>query len=306
VSSINQQVADRLREGADLLEQQRADGFRVRAYRGAADAIARLGRDLTDLYEQEGREGLLALPGVGAGIAGAIEEILRTGRWSQLERLRGMLDAERLFCAVPGVGKVLSRRIHDCLHVDTLEALEVAAHDGRLAAVPGIGLRRAAIIRGALGTMLGRARPRLRAVDEPPVAVLLDVDAEYRRDAAAGRLPRIAPRRFNPDGEAWLPILHTDRGTWHFTAMFSNTARAHEFGRTRDWVVIYFHADHQEEGQRTIVTETHGPLEGSRVVRGREPECHEHFMEERCRRERSAADRGGDREPSPPFTSARR
>ena len=69
------------------------------------------------------------------------------------------------------------------------------------------------------------------------------------------------------------PDLHTERAEWHLTALFSNTALAHELGRTHDWVVIYFHADSQPEGQRTMVTETRGPLEGERVVRGREPEC---------------------------------
>jgi putative hydrolase len=110
-------------------------------------------------------------------------------------------------------------------------------------------------------------------MEEPPVEMLLDVDREYRDAAAAGRLPRIAPRRFNPTGEAWLPILHTERDHWHFTALFSNTFRAHALERTRDWVVVYFHADTRPEGQRTIVTETSGALEGRRVVRGRESEC---------------------------------
>jgi putative hydrolase len=110
-------------------------------------------------------------------------------------------------------------------------------------------------------------------VEEPPVEMLLDVDREYRDAAAAGRLPRIAPRRFNPTGEAWLPILHTERDHWYFTALFSNTFRAHALERTRDWVVVYFHADARPEGQRTIVTETSGALEGRRVVRGREGEC---------------------------------
>jgi hypothetical protein len=105
------------------------------------------------------------------------------------------------------------------------------------------------------------------------VAVLLDVDREYREAAAAGRLSRIAPRRFNPSGQAWLPVLHTERDHWQITALFSNTGRAHELGKTRDWVVIYFHTDTQAEGQRTVVTETHGALAGRRVVRGREEEC---------------------------------
>ena len=105
------------------------------------------------------------------------------------------------------------------------------------------------------------------------MAALLDVDSEYLEEAAAGRLSTVAPRRFNPKGQSWLPILHTQRDEWHFTALFSNTARAHELGRTQDWVVVYFYDDDHQEGQHTIVTETRGPLEGKRVIRGREPEC---------------------------------
>lgn len=86
-------------------------------------------------------------------------------------------------------------------------------------------------------------------------------------------LPTIAPRRFNPERRAWLPILHTERDGWHFTALFSNTALAHELGRTGDWVIIYHYDGELEEGQHTVVTETRGPLEGKRVVRGREAEC---------------------------------
>ena len=103
--------------------------------------------------------------------------------------------------------------------------------------------------------------------------LLLEVDSQYRRGAAAGKLPRIAPKRFNPEGESWLPILHTDRGKWHFTALFSNTARAHELGRTGDWVVVYYYDDDHQEGQNTVVTETKGAMKGERVVRGREAEC---------------------------------
>jgi DNA polymerase (family 10) len=71
--------------------------------------------------------------------------------------------------------------------------------------------------------------------------------------------------------------MHAQKDGWAFTAFFSNTARAHQLGRTRDWVVIYFHADDQEEGQRTVVTETRGPMAGRRVVRGREAECRTGF-----------------------------
>jgi Holliday junction resolvasome RuvABC DNA-binding subunit len=274
VTATNQGIADRLREAADLLEQQAANPFRVRAYREAAQTIAGLPEDLALIHEREGIEGLDALSGIGPRIAAAIVQMLRTGRWSQLERLRGSVDAEPLFRGIPGVGAALARRLHETLHVDTLEALEAAAHDGRLAGVPGIGPRRAAALRAGLAGMLGRTRRRPREpVEEPPVEMLLDVDREYHDAAAAGRLPRIAPRRFNPAGLAWLPVLHTERDHWQFTVVFSNSARAHELGKTQDWVVVYFHPDRHAEGQRTVVTETWGRLAGRRVVRGRESEC---------------------------------
>ncbi len=69
-----------------------------------------------------------------------------------------------------------------------------------------------------------------------------------------------------------MTILHTTRGNWHFTALFSNTARAHELDKVRDWVVIYFQSDSGGEAQRTIVTQPQGILAGQRVVRGREDE----------------------------------
>lgn len=271
---VNQRVASRLREAADLLQQQGANPFRVNAYRRAADTVAELEEDLRDLVEREGDEGLIALPGIGVSLAGAIQEMIRTGRWGQLERLRGTVAPEELFQSVPGVGPELSRRIHEALDVDTLEGLELAAHDRRLASVPGIGPRRA-----ALADMLARTRPRrVRAEKEPEVDVLLDVDREYREKAEADRLPKIAPKRFNPTGEAWLPIFHAQRDNWHFTVLFSNTARAHELGLVRDWVVLYFHTDRGREGQRTVVTETRGTLSGRRVVRGREAECRDYYQ----------------------------
>lgn len=112
----------------------------------------------------------------------------------------------------------------------------------------------------------------------PDVGLLLEIDREYREKAAAGVLPKIAPRRFNPGHEAWLPVLHTRFGPWRFTALYSNTELAHDLNRTRDWVVICFDdGERDDEGQATVVTEWRGALMGRRVVRGREPECATHY-----------------------------
>ena len=275
---VNQSVADKLRQVAAVLAQQGANPYRVSAYRRAADAVAREERDLREIFEAEGPKGLLALPHVGRGIAASIVEMLRTGRSSQLDRLLGTLDPVRVFRTVPGIGPELAQRVHDSLGVDTLEAFEMAAHDGRLETVPGFGARRAAAVRGALGSLLSATRilhPASdgRALDGPEVSTLLDIDRQYREKAAAGALRLITPRRFNPQGKAWLPVLHTRRKQWHFTALYSNTARAPQLGRTHDWVVVYFYDDEHREGQVTVVTETQGSLAGCRVVRGREAEC---------------------------------
>ena len=270
---FNELAAGRLREAAALLARQDDNPYRVAAYRRAADAVAVLNTDVRDLLEAGGIDALKQIPGVGERIAGGLAELARTGRWAYLERLRGSAEPRDVFCAIPGVGPVLARRLHETLHVETLEQLEAALHEGTKSA-PGLGPRRRTAFRAVLAQMLARIRPiRTGPADEPAVNTLLDVDREYRTKAEADELKKIAPKRFNPEREAWLPILHTRRGPWHFTALFSNTARAHEFNKVHDWVVIYFHSDSGGEAQRTIVTVTRGPFAGQRVVRGREQEC---------------------------------
>jgi putative hydrolase len=276
-TSPNQQITLKLAQAADLLEQQGANPFRVSAYRRASETVSRLTGDIRALVEAEGAAGLVKLPNIGKGIAASIMEMITTGRWTRLERLRGTLDPVHLFQTVPGLGPKTAEQIHETLHIDTLEALEAAAYDGSLETVPGIGTRRIAAIRNALAALLGSTRRRQHSATgtEPPVRLVLEVDRDYREQAERGGLPTIAPRRFNPDNRSWLPVLHTEHSSWHFTVMYSNTARAHELKRTHDWVVVYYYNDHHEEGQCTVVTETRGPLTGQRVVRGRELECRE-------------------------------
>ena len=73
-----------------------------------------------------------------------------------------------------------------------------------------------------------------------------------------------------------MPIMHTERGEWEFTALYSNTARAHDLNKTHEWVVLYYDQDGVED-QATVVTETQGFLADKRVVRGREGECREYY-----------------------------
>jgi hypothetical protein len=284
----NPDVADALERVADLLEAQGENPYRVRAYRAGAQTVRSSPRQVSEILEQEGTQGLDRLPDIGKSLAAAIAELVHTGRLGMLERLEGQISPEDLFTTVPGIGEELARRVHQELHLETLEELELAAHDGRLARVHGFGARRVRAVREALAGMLARSTRRrarrLRALEaapaetelaRPSIETLLAVDAEYRRRATSGELRTIAPKRFNPGRRAWLPVMHGERDGWSFTALFSNTARAHELGTTRDWVILYYERDGDED-QCTVVTERHGPLAGRRVVRGRESECAEH------------------------------
>jgi Helix-hairpin-helix domain len=271
----NATLASRLQEYAALLEQQGDDRFRIRAFQEAADHVLALQSPLREVFAREGVAGLVAQPRIGRGIAAALAEMLTTGRWSQLDRLRGDASPARLFMTLPGIGPELARRLADDEDLETLEELEIALQpDSR--PIPGFGRRRRQAILTQVSERLGRIRTARRgsgALAGPPVRMLLDADTLYRDRAAAGTLRMIAPRRFNPEGKAWLPILHARRDDWHLTLMWSNTAQAHALGKTTDWVVVYFRQDGQPEGRCTIVTETRGPLAGHRVVRGREAEC---------------------------------
>jgi hypothetical protein len=274
---MNAEIAARLEELAGVLADQDANPYRVEAYRRAARTVREWPHPVARIASERGVAGLAELPTIGESLARAIYQLVTTGRLPLLERLRGESDPVALFATVLGIGRKTAQKLHDELGIHTLEELEIAAHDGRLERI-GLGPKRVAGIRDALAGRLGRIgrRQPVQGAPLPEVAEILDVDREYRAEAAKGSLPRIAPRRFNPTHEAWLPVLHTSRGDRHYTALFSNTARAHEFGRTRDWVVLYFDG-RAGERQCTVITAERGALRGRRIVRGREHECVEYY-----------------------------
>ena len=111
--TLNRQIADKLQEMGDLLEQQGANPFRVRAYRHAAAELNRLEPPVDAILERDGIAGLERLPAIGKGIATSIREMVLSGHWSQLQRLRQGTEGAALLQTVPGLGPELARRIHD-------------------------------------------------------------------------------------------------------------------------------------------------------------------------------------------------
>jgi DNA polymerase/3'-5' exonuclease PolX len=137
----NDDIADLLSRIADLLEAQDANRYRVKAYRRASSVISELESSATEITLSDDGQKLEDLPDIGRSIAGAVREYVHTGRSGLLERLEGQISAEDLFATVPAIGEELAHRIHVELDIDTLEELELAAHDRRLERVSGIGHR---------------------------------------------------------------------------------------------------------------------------------------------------------------------
>ena len=148
----NRALVRKLHEYAELLDEQGANPFRARAYRKAADAVANLGEPVSAILKAGGRDALDALPNIGPRIAAALAELTATGRWSQLDRVRGQLQPESLFRTIPGVGPALAHRLAEELHLSSLEELEIAAHDGRLGLATGLvgALAGMVLLRGLL------------------------------------------------------------------------------------------------------------------------------------------------------------
>jgi len=229
MAMANREIAQPLIAYAEYPEPRQANLYRVRAYRRAAETVLALDRPLADLVAAEGRAGLEELPSIGSHLAYTLEEIARTGEFRVLNAEGGDIDAERVLRSLPGVGPRLARQIHEQLGIRNLEELERAAHAGRLSGL-GIGPKRLRGVREALAGRFWRYRFAVPVREEPDVAELLAVDQEYRERSDAMTLPTIAPRRFNPDHEPWLPMFQTRRGGWRYRALFSNTALAHRLG----------------------------------------------------------------------------
>jgi DNA polymerase (family X) len=134
-------IAGVLAEIAMLSELNGENAFRARAFASAARTLEGSDADLAQLAREDR---LTTLPGIGAGIAETIRELVQTGRSTVYEELRtatpvGLFDVLR----VPGLGPKRIRTLHQTLGIDSLDALEAAARDGRVAAVSGFGARTA-------------------------------------------------------------------------------------------------------------------------------------------------------------------
>jgi DNA polymerase (family X) len=127
-----------LSEIAALLELRAENRFKSRAYRGAAKAVLAL--DTDDLAPLLRSGDLAKVRGIGRATLAVLSDLVESGESRYLEQLRldlpdGILDLMR----VPGLGPEKIERLHETLGIASLDDLEAAARDGRLATVKGFG-----------------------------------------------------------------------------------------------------------------------------------------------------------------------
>lgn len=138
----NAQIAEVFENIAGLLEIKGERRFVVVSYQRAARTIDHLPTELEQMVRDE--DDLTQIPGIGKAIAGKITQLATEGKMDFYEKLRGefpdgILDVMR----VPGVGPKSAKRLWEELDVTSVEALETAASDGRLAALPRMGPKKA-------------------------------------------------------------------------------------------------------------------------------------------------------------------
>lgn len=129
------QLAQIFRAMANLLAARRANPYRVRAYRKAAEAILMITGDLTDLAA---RRQLQEIPGIGKDLAGKIEEFLTTGTIRAYEDLKTPLPKEVAeWASWPGLSDALVSYLYFRLNIRTLVDLEALVASHLLRTQPG-------------------------------------------------------------------------------------------------------------------------------------------------------------------------
>ena len=179
----------------EITEEDPNVQFRARAYYRAADTIASLPENVTDIYDKYGVNGLLELPSVGKAIASKIEEYLKRGKMHHLEELKAKvpIDIDELY-GIEGIGPKTIRMFYDKLHIKNLADLEKAATEGKLKTLPGFTEKKELDIfkqieffkRGKGRLIIGEVYPLVKQIEER-----LQHIAGVKNAAAAGSIRRM-------------------------------------------------------------------------------------------------------------------
>ena len=138
----NEEIAELFENLGAMLEMQGDSVFKIRAYQRAARAIHELSFPLAQAVS-EGQK-LTGIPGIGKAISEKIQELVTTGQIQTYERVKAELPEGALdLLAIPGIGPKTAMLIGTELGISTVEGVEQAAQDGRLAKLPRMGKKAA-------------------------------------------------------------------------------------------------------------------------------------------------------------------
>ena len=189
----NDEIAQLFENLGALLEIKGDSVFKIRAYRRAAETIHQLTFPLAQAV-QDGQK-LTGIPGIGKAISDKIHELVTTGQVQTYERTKAEVPEGALdLVAIPGIGPKTAMLIGTELGISTVEGVEQAAADGRLASLPRMGKRAAeSILRHIQATRsmggrtpIGEALPAAESV----MAALRDSDPDIALLTPAGSLRR--------------------------------------------------------------------------------------------------------------------
>lgn len=134
----NAEIARVFEDIADFLELKGENVFKIRAYQRAARAIAYLPKEI-EVMAAAG-EDLKAIPGVGEAIAKKITELLTTGKLEYYDELRAEFPPGiSTLLAIPGIGPKTAMKLSTELGVQSVDELEQAIKDGRVAGLFRMG-----------------------------------------------------------------------------------------------------------------------------------------------------------------------
>jgi DNA polymerase (family X) len=134
----NRAIAQLLAETADLLEIAAGDPFRIRSYRRAAEAVENSTEQLSTLIATPER--LLAIQGIGKGMATNIQEIETRGSMKLRDELLTKYRPSMLeLLKLPGMGPKTVALLWEALQVSDVDQLQAAIDAGRLATLPRFG-----------------------------------------------------------------------------------------------------------------------------------------------------------------------
>lgn len=138
----NQEVARVLREIGEYVQMDEGLSFRARAYDKAAEIVEGMPDSVTALFAKGGEDALLAIAGIGKGIAQTIAELATNGRSTMHEELKKAIPVDlSALRSVEGLGPQKISRLYKELGITSLAMLEEAAKAGRIRALPGFGER---------------------------------------------------------------------------------------------------------------------------------------------------------------------